>query len=80
VLQAGPDAKIIIIGQAQGLKVQQSGKPWDGASGKKLREWFGVDDEAFYNTKKIALVPMGFCYPGKGVSGDLRPRSECAPQ
>ena len=80
VLQAGPDAKIIIIGQAPGLKVQQSGKPWDDASGKKLREWLGVDDDTFYNPKKIALVPMGFCYPGKGTSGDLPPRPECAPQ
>jgi uracil-DNA glycosylase len=80
VLQAGPDAKIIIIGQAPGLKVQHSGKPWDDASGKKLREWLGVDEEIFYNPKKIALVPMGFCYPGKGTSGDLPPRPECAPQ
>jgi uracil-DNA glycosylase len=80
VLQAGPDAKIIIIGQAPGLKVQQSGKPWDDASGKKLREWLDVDEETFYNPKKIALVPMGFCYPGKGTSGDLPPRPECAPQ
>jgi uracil-DNA glycosylase len=80
VLQAGPDAKIIIIGQAPGLKVQQSGKPWDDASGKKLREWLGVDEQTFYNPKKIALVPMGFCYPGKGSSGDLPPRPECAPQ
>lgn len=80
VLQSGPDAKIIIIGQAPGLKVQQSGKPWDDASGKKLREWLGVDEETFYNPKKIALVPMGFCYPGRGTSGDLPPRPECAPQ
>jgi uracil-DNA glycosylase family 4 len=80
VLQAGPDAKIIIIGQAPGLKVQQSGKPWDDASGKKLREWLGIDEETFYNPEKIAFVPMGFCYPGKGTSGDLSPRPECAPQ
>ena len=80
VLQAGSDAKIIIVGQAPGLKVQQSGKAWDDASGKKLREWLGVDDETFYNPKQIALVPMGFCYPGKGASGDLAPRPECAPQ
>jgi uracil-DNA glycosylase len=80
IMQAGAGAKIIVIGQAPGLKVQQSGKPWDDASGKKLREWLGVDDETFYNPKKIALVPMGFCYPGKGTSGDLPPRPECAPQ
>lgn len=80
ILQAGPDARIIIIGQAPGLIVQQSGKPWDDASGKKLREWLGVDDGTFYNPNKIALVPMGFCYPGKCPSGDLAPRHECAPQ
>jgi len=80
ILQAGAGAKIVIIGQAPGLKVQQSGKPWDDASGKKLRNWLGVDDETFYNPKMIALVPMGFCYPGKGTSGDLPPRPECAPQ
>jgi uracil-DNA glycosylase len=80
VLQAGPGAKIIIIGQAPGLKVQQSGKPWDDASGKKLREWLGTDEKIFYDPQKIALVPMGFCYPGKGISGDLPPRPECAPQ
>jgi uracil-DNA glycosylase len=80
ILQAGPDSKIIIIGQAPGIKVQQSGKPWDDASGKKLREWLGVDSETFYNPRKIALIPMGFCYPGRGTSGDLPPRPECAPQ
>jgi uracil-DNA glycosylase len=80
ILQAGADAKIIIIGQAPELKVQQSGKPRDDASGKRLREWLGVDDETFYNPQKIASVPMGFCYPGKGSSGDLPPRSACAPQ
>ena len=80
IVQAGPYSKIVIIGQAPGLKVQQSGKPWDDASGKKLRDWLGVDDETFYDAKNIALVPMGFCYPGKGRSGDLPPRSECAPK
>jgi uracil-DNA glycosylase family 4 len=80
VLQAGPDAKIVIIGQAPGVKVQQSGKPWDDASGKKLREWLDISEEVFYDSKKIALVPMGFCYPGKGRSGDAPPRPECAPQ
>lgn len=80
VLQAGPGAKILIIGQAPGIKVQQTGKPWDDASGKKLREWLTVDEETFYNPQIIALVPMGFCYPGKGSSGDAPPRPECAPQ
>lgn len=80
ILQAGTNAKIIIIGQAPGLKVQQTGKPWADASGKKLRAWLGVTDEIFYNPEQVALIPMGFCYPGKGISGDLPPRTECAPQ
>ncbi len=73
-------SRIIIIGQAPGSKVQNSGIPWDDQSGDKLRDWLGVDKETFYNTSKIALVPMGFCYPGRGKSGDLPPRKECAPQ
>lgn len=79
IVQAASAARIIIIGQAPGLKVQQTGIPWNDASGKKLREWLGVSDAEFYNPKKIALVPMGFCYPGKGGSGDMPPRPECAP-
>ncbi len=73
------DSKIIIIGQAPGTKVHASGVPWDDASGKQLRKWLGVSDEDFYDAKKFAIVPMGFCYPGKGKSGDLPPRPECAP-
>jgi uracil-DNA glycosylase len=80
VVTAHPQSKIAIIGQAPGLKVHQSGIPWDDASGKKLREWLGVGPEQFYDERLIALVPMGFCYPGKGRSGDLPPRPECAPQ
>ncbi len=72
-------SKIIIIGQAPGTKVHASGVPWDDASGKQLRKWLGVSDEDFYDAKKFAIVPMGFCYPGKGKSGDLPPRPECAP-
>ena len=79
IVQAGRNSKIVIIGQAPGLKVQQSGIPWDDQSGNELRRWFGVDKEQFYNEKIFALVPMGFCYPGKGKSGDLPPRPECAP-
>lgn len=79
ILQAGADAKIIIIGQAPGQKVQNSGIPWDDASGNELRRWLGVSKEQFYDSKLFALVPMGFCYPGKGTSGDLPPRPECAP-
>ena len=73
------DSKIVIIGQAPGTKVHTSGVPWDDASGRQLRKWLGVSDEDFYNAQKFAIVPMGFCYPGKGKSGDLPPRPECAP-
>ncbi|HMB63747.1 MAG TPA: uracil-DNA glycosylase family protein [Eudoraea sp.] len=79
VVAADPDARIVIIGQAPGIKVHNTGIPWDDLSGRQLRKWLGVSDEDFYNKKKIALVPMGFCYPGKGKSGDLPPRPECAP-
>ncbi len=72
-------SKIVVIGQAPGTKVHASGIPWDDASGKQLRKWLGVSDEAFYDAQKFAIVPMGFCYPGKGKSGDLPPRPECAP-
>ncbi|MCB0700437.1 MAG: uracil-DNA glycosylase family protein [Chitinophagales bacterium] len=80
VLQAGTKAKLIIIGQAPGRKVHDSGIPWDDASGNQLRKWLGIDKDLFYNPDVIALVPMGFCYPGKGAGGDLPPRPECAPQ
>ncbi len=75
-----PESKIVIIGQAPGTKVHQSGIPWDDASGKQLRRWLGVSTEEFYDETKFAIIPMGFCYPGKGKSGDLPPRKECAPQ
>lgn len=80
IVSAHKDAKIIIIGQAPGIKVHQTGIPWDDPSGKQLRTWLDVTDKVFYDETKIALVPMGFCYPGKGKSGDLPPRPECAPQ
>lgn len=79
IVTAHQQAKIILIGQAPGTKVHQTGVPWDDPSGKQLRKWLGVTDEAFYDETKIALVPMGFCYPGKGKGGDLPPRPECAP-
>lgn len=80
IVSAHPNAKIVIIGQAPGIKVHKTGIPWDDPSGKQLRNWLGVSDEVFYDETKIALMPMGFCYPGKGKSGDLPPRPECAPQ
>lgn len=79
IIQAGKNSKIVIIGQAPGQKVQNSGIPWDDLSGNELRRWLGVSKEQFYDEKLFALVPMGFCYPGKGKSGDLPPRPECAP-
>lgn len=79
VLQASVSSKIIIIGQAPGQKVQNSGIPWDDQSGNELRRWLGLTKDQFYNEKIFALVPMGFCYPGKGSNGDLPPRPECAP-
>lgn len=79
VLSAHSNSKIVLIGQAPGLKVHKTGIPWDDKSGENLRSWMGVDANIFYNPKQIALIPMGFCYPGKGKSGDLPPRKECAP-
>lgn len=79
ILAAHQDASIVIIGQAPGSRVHESGVPWDDASGERLREWLGIDSETFYEPSTVALVPMGFCYPGRGKSGDLPPRPECAP-
>lgn len=80
VITAHPQSKIIIVGQAPGIKVHLSGIPWDDASGKRLREWLGIEGDELYDTQRFAIIPMGFCYPGKGKSGDLPPRKECAPQ
>ena len=71
-------SKILIVGQAPGIKVHKSGVPWDDASGDRLRKWMQVSKDQFYDTKYFSIVPMAFCYPGKGKSGDLAPRSECA--
>ena len=79
VLQLHPNARILIAGQAPGRKVHDSGVPFEDASGNRLREWLGVTREVFYNPEKIAILPMGFCFPGSGRSGDLPPRPECAP-
>ena len=80
VLAAHPESKIAIIGQAPGSIVHRTGIPWDDKSGDRLRSWLGVSTEEFYDARNFAIVPMGFCYPGKGKSGDLPPRPECAPQ
>lgn len=79
ILRASKSSRVAIIGQAPGTKVHASGIPWDDQSGKTLRSWMGVSTEQFYDEKLFAIVSMGFCYPGKGKSGDLPPRHECAP-
>lgn len=79
VVAASIDSCIIIIGQAPGTKVHATGIPWNDPSGDTLRAWLNVDKSTFYDTRYFALMPMGFCYPGKGRSGDLPPRPECAP-
>ena len=79
IVQFSTSARILIIGQAPGIKVHRSGIPWDDDSGKRLRDWTGLSGEDFYDPARVALMPMGFCYPGKGASGDLPPRPECAP-
>ncbi len=73
-------ARLLIIGQAPGSKVHESGIPWDDASGDRLREWTGLSKDDMYDPARVALVPMGFCYPGKASGGDKPPRRECAPQ
>ncbi|MBB5407700.1 MULTISPECIES: uracil-DNA glycosylase family protein [unclassified Paraburkholderia] len=78
VLAASTRARILIIGQAPGARVHASGVPWSDASGARLRTWLGVDDTTFYDASRFAIVPIGFCFPGRGASGDLPPRPECA--
>ncbi len=79
VLTAHRDAKILVVGQAPGTKVHNTGIPWNDQSGNRLRNWLQVSRDTFYDPAKFAIVPMGFCYPGRGKSGDLPPRPECAP-
>ena len=78
VVQVHEKAKILISGQAPGIKVHRSGVPFDDASGERLRLWMGIDRTTFYDPFQIAILPMGFCYPGKGISGDLPPQKRCA--
>lgn len=80
IVQFSATSRVVIIGQAPGARVHASGIPWDDASGDRLREWTGLAPETFYDPTRVALVPMGFCYPGAGESGDLPPRPECAPR
>jgi len=80
VFRVAPGARLLIIGQAPGTRVHESGVPWDDRSGDRLREWLAVDREAFYDAGRVAIMPMGFCYPGVlPRGGDKPPRPECAP-
>jgi uracil-DNA glycosylase len=79
VLQAHPSARILIASQAPGRKVHASGVPFDDPSGDRLRAWLGLSRDEFYDVRRVAILPMGFCFPGSGRSGDLPPRPECAP-
>lgn len=79
VVVAHPKAQLLIIGQAPGRRVHESGIPWNDPSGDRLRQWLAMDRDAFYDEQRVALMPMGFCFPGTGKSGDLPPRPECAP-
>ncbi len=79
VLRAGTGARMVIVGQAPGTRVHETGIPWNDPSGDRLRGWLELDREVFYDESRIAIVPMGFCYPGRGKSGDLPPAPDCAP-
>ena len=77
VLAASASARLLIVSQAPGARVHESGIPWDDASGRRLREWLQIDEATFYDAQRVAIVPMGFCYPGRADSGDAPPRPEC---
>lgn len=79
ILQIGAGARVLIVGQAPGRRTHLAGRPFDDASGVRLRDWLGLDESTFRDPAKIAILPMGFCFPGAGRSGDLPPRPECAP-
>lgn len=80
VVRMRPGARILIVGQAPGTRVHETGVPWNDRSGERLRDWMAVDPETFYDAGRIAIMPMGFCYPGRDAKGgDLPPRPECAP-
>ena len=80
IVQGSATSSILIIGQAPGIKAHDSHTPWNDPSGDRLRLWLGLTKQQFYDNKHLAILPMGFCYPGKGKSGDLPPRRECAPR
>ena len=78
VLRAGETARILVVGQAPGVRVHTTGIPWDDPSGERLRAWMSVGTDVFYDPSRVAIIPMGYCYPGRGKGGDLPPRRECA--
>jgi uracil-DNA glycosylase len=78
VLRAAETARILVAGQAPGVRGHLTGTPWDDPSGQRLRGWMGVSEDVFYDESRIAIIPMGFCYPGRGKGGDMPPRPECA--
>ncbi|WP_231491394.1 uracil-DNA glycosylase family protein [Microbulbifer sp. HZ11] len=78
-MSAARSARLLIVGQAPGTRVHETGIPWNDPSGERLRDWLQLDRDAFYDESQIAIMPMGFCYPGRGKGGDLPPRPECAP-
>lgn len=78
VLQANASARLLVVGQAPGRRVHESGVPWDDASGERLRAWMGIDRCTFYDAAQVAIIPIAYCYPGRGADGDLPPRHECS--
>ncbi len=79
VLRASASARLLIVGQAPGRRVHETGIPWNDPSGDRLRDWMQVSRDIFYDESRIAIIPAAFCYPGKAASGDVPPRPECAP-
>lgn len=80
ILQAHSKSRLLIVGQAPGIRVHTTGIPWNDPSGDRLRQWINLDRNTFYNINQVAIIPMGFCYPGTGAFGDLPPRKECSRQ
>ena len=81
MVQLSTTARLLIVGQAPGRKVHETGIPWNDASGARLRDWLDLDPSAFYDKSRVAILPIGFCYPGASQSGgDNPPRRECAPR
>ncbi len=79
IISASPKSKIVLASQAPGRIAHEHSKAWDDPSGRRLREWLDIDEGTFYNPENFAILPLGFCFPGKGKTGDLPPRPECAP-